>query len=598
MKLGCGAFTGPFPRALYLSFFSLTTLPVLSCSFVFFILFCSLSHFPPLSFQANENRRRNEKEKEQSGTDEQKASAKALKKKKKRLAKKKQAAADASKATEAGDEAEYSLILKKMLSSSSMDAGAPEAAGDLDRSHTAIDDGAETYFNGTANRSKLVSTLSNKRGSKKRRKNSNLAQDVSVSATSAALAKGAAPIPACSDTTLLLDSAACSNFARQNKQPSFASNKGSNFKPLSERTVTQKLTMLYENNLYSRWRFQLACHHSVMLIGYGSKKDLLDHFARTVLRPAGDVITIDGFSRDITIHQVLDAIVQCCLGGVNPNQNFLLPPGDCPPVRAPPSLGPRLPLDISHSRLLRRAAVISKEVSHLRTPHTRPVYLCVHNIDGAGLRTPDAQKALCVLSTASQGVFKLVATSDNVNAGAGLWDQATEQNFNWFWQDATTFDPYVAEVSQFAAAGKKKKGRAAGGGGALGGSGGGKSNAGGVGQVLKSLAPRHAELMKLLAREQIENGEREGGGGGEEEKGEGGGGGGGGGVTVVGMEYKAFKKEAQTRLLVTNDHALNLLLVELQEHALVTRKRTPDGADTISIPHPPDLVLMIRDWGK
>jgi hypothetical protein len=229
------------------------------------------------------------------------------------------------------------------------------------------------------------------------------------------------------------------------------------------------------------------------------------------------------------------------------------------------------------------------------------VFLVLHNLDGPGLRTPEAQQALCVLVVASQSVFKIVATSDNVNSAVGLWDLPTRQNFNWAYSDATTFEAYQQEIAHFAEGGRgKKKSR-----GSV--ASGGKSNAGGVGQVLKSLAPRHAELMKvrspptpdppaqqpahsrpqLLAKYQMENSDSDAAKIATAAA----------ATATVGMEMKEFKRQAQLKLLVTNDTQMNLLLVELQEHALVSRKRSPEGVEFITIPHPPELVLMIRDWG-
>jgi len=99
------------------------------------------------------------------------------------------------------------------------------------------------------------------------------------------------------------------------------------------------------------------------------------------------------------------------------------------------------------------------------------------------------------------------------------------------------------------------------------------------------LAPRHAELMKLLAKQQIANSEKE-----DEKEG------GRPKALAVGMEYREFKKEAQAKLLVTSDTQLQQFLVELRAHALVHTKRNDDGVEFISIPHPPGLVAMIGDF--
>jgi origin recognition complex subunit 2 len=520
------------------------------------------SSFLRSQFKADKLKRQERRRKRKSAA-APKAKAKTSEEKKKLKKKKKESKEAAAAAAVAEQAAE--VLLKKMLEEDGFDE-----AVDKDRSMTAIDDGAEAYFNGTAKRSKLVSTLSNKRGSKRIRKNQNLLPEKAADDEDVQMVDEFDPATTATaaDTTQFIDAATCANFSRQNKQ------------------TNSSLMSFYKTNLYSRWLFLLSIDYSLLFIGFGSKRDLIDHFGRTVLKPIGDVYTIDGFARGVNIDQILDAVVQCALGTASFDTSAM-PAGDCPPVRALSSLGPRLPLNISHSKVLRRAAVIASEVHYRRTrpgTRTKPIYLCIHNLDGLGLRSAEAQQALCVLAVAGQGIFKLIASADNVNSTLGLWDLATKQNFNWAWQDATTFDPYVQEVANFAESSKGKKSK---GGNVI--NGGGKSNAGGVGQVLKSLAPRHAEIMKLLARQQIMNSEAEASGAA--------GGGASGKSKAVGMEYKEFKKGCQEKLLVTNDTQLGLLLVELQEHALVSRKRNDEGVEYISIPHPPELVAMIRDFG-
>jgi hypothetical protein len=98
---------------------------------------------------------------------------------------------------------------------------------------------------------------------------------------------------------------------------------------------------------------------------------------------------------------------------------------------------------------------------------------------------------------------------------------------------------------------------------------------GGVGQILKSLAPRHAELMKLLANTQLSDG--------------------GSGGSNNGVEYRVFRSVLKTKMVINSETALKGLLVELVEHGLVTKKKV-EGKEYLLIPHSNDTLDLIKNF--
>ena len=74
---------------------------------------------------------------------------------------------------------------------------------------------------------------------------------------------------------------------------------------------------------------------------------------------------------------------------------------------------------------------------------TDDLYLLIHNIDGPMLRNDVAQTILSRL--ASHPRIHIVCSIDHVTAPL-LWDQHKLSNFNFIWQDTSTFMPYFEET--------------------------------------------------------------------------------------------------------------------------------------------------------
>lgn len=77
---------------------------------------------------------------------------------------------------------------------------------------------------------------------------------------------------------------------------------------------------------------------------------------------------------------------------------------------------------------VRRLAVELREGTAQEAANAPRCYLVANNVDGAGLRTPEAQALLAEL--VSTGVVHLVASIDHINAPL-LWDKKAATRLNW-----------------------------------------------------------------------------------------------------------------------------------------------------------------------
>lgn len=162
---------------------------------------------------------------------------------------------------------------------------------------------------------------------------------------------------------------------------------------------------------FYEWSFLLATHQSVLLYGYGSKISLLSKFGNYLAEEdEGDVISLNCYDPNFDICASLD-----CL-------NDLLSFGG--ESRQSEPIG-----------LVKKASSIAKRIASSRS---RPLFILIHNIDGVGLRTAEAQDSIATLTANSckdgspyMPLIRVVASIDNVNAAMVLWSPEVSQKFNW-----------------------------------------------------------------------------------------------------------------------------------------------------------------------
>ena len=295
---------------------------------------------------------------------------------------------------------------------------------------------------------------------------------------------------------------------------------------------------------FDEWNFLLTTNHSLLLYGLGSKYALLNKFANEVLAKNsavgganGDLLVLDGFDKDISIHDILDLIIDYWLDGIIPpdynegnNSNCSTPST----LSAATNVGVSYALNHLVDRdVINKAICISRALSNKvqcqQSQSRRPLYLVIHTIDGIALRNHTSQQALAALvyhsylgngSSGSNGMnsIRLIASLDHVNAPAVLWNSVTRASFNWMWKQVHTYRPYVEETIESnyinierTIAKKQQRSRRT---TAASSSGGttGETSSKRVGftsdddtifYVLQSLSPRHTEALKQLAELQL-----------------------------------------------------------------------------------------------
>ena len=180
-------------------------------------------------------------------------------------------------------------------------------------------------------------------------------------------------------------------------------------------------------------------------------------------------------------------------------------------------------------------------------PRSR-LYLVLHSIDGAALRTVEAQEALSRLAVLPQ--VHLVASVDHVNAPL-LWPaDTTLARFRWAWQDCTTFAPYDAEGAFMAVQlGDQSEGR----------------RVRGAVMLLRGLTGNAQKIFQLLAEHQLrqlqchrdarplEADEAD-----DADT-----------TAAIGLSFDTLYRRCRQAFLVSNPNSLRAVLTELRDHELL-----------------------------
>lgn len=157
-----------------------------------------------------------------------------------------------------------------------------------------------------------------------------------------------------------------------------------------------------------KWRFLLRRGFSMLFYGFGSKRSLLQTFAKETLLDGGCIVW-DGYSPQVSARGIIQTVAKT-LSNKNVRSGQ---PQEC--IEAIRAEGP-----------------------------DRYMYVVIHNIDGPNLRDKADQALLGELAALPN--IHLAASVDHVNAPL-LWDQATYIQFNWVWKKASTYQTYDSEIS-------------------------------------------------------------------------------------------------------------------------------------------------------
>ena len=299
---------------------------------------------------------------------------------------------------------------------------------------------------------------------------------------------------------------------------------------------------------FDDWLFLLTTQNSLLLSGFGSKRNLLESFANK-LKMEGNVLTVDGFDRDVRIESILKVIVDNFLDGEEPLHDHY--------EHSDTWIGMTVPSTIATHGVVRRAARIAKSLAVKQRNRRSPLFFVLHNIDGPMLRSRDIQEALSALvaySTIVAGVntVRLVASVDHVNASALLWNDQTSANFSWICKEVHTYRPYVEELSVGELEVRPKTNR-------LHKTQGDEMEDVNMLNVLTSLSPRHTEVLKVLATLQLENSKP--------------------------VDHAAIFQNCKHKMIVSNDTTLRGYITELVDHEIVENgKDSATGREWLRIP--------------
>lgn len=327
---------------------------------------------------------------------------------------------------------------------------------------------------------------------------------------------------------------------------------------------------------FEQWRFLLSTNHSLLFHGVGSKRQLLQNFAKLELRKEGYALMIDGFDPEVSISGILNLLVDLFLNKQEPSGLSAIPRdnGQDVPVIGRSNLW-RAHAIVERAITIGRALALAVTQVHVPQDDAKPIFLVIHNLEGERLRktlAQDALAALAVNSTVANGVavVRIVASVDHVNAPTLLWNSnvATAANFAWMHVQVHTHRPYTVELTtnmliettdvQRRTRETMRKNKES------------VQNAR-VLDVLRNLAPRHAEVVQILARLQLKQQETKKNGGGVAAA-----------AATGWVAFRDFSKSCQTACAVNKDTQLHLFLDELRDHGLVS---TRDSSEFVRIPY-------------
>lgn len=281
---------------------------------------------------------------------------------------------------------------------------------------------------------------------------------------------------------------------------------------------------LYEEHcaLFSYWLFQMSAGFNILLYGLGSKRELIESFRSEKLASSVHLV-INGYFPGLTVKQVLHVLSHDLLGQSGTFKNLS-----------------------EHAKSI--CKVLEKRQEEEEEEEggcVKEVFLIIHNIDGAPLRSEKAQTAFSIL--AQSPYVHVVASIDHINASL-IWDQGRLSRFNWVWHDVTTYEPYLEETSYENSLVVKQSGALA---------------LSGLRHVLQSLTPNAQGIFKLIVRHHLEYSSQTG---------------------YQGFPFHDCYTQCRERFLVNSELTLRTQLTEFRDHKLVRSRHGNDGVEYLLVP--------------
>ncbi|OBZ75590.1 Origin recognition complex subunit 2 [Grifola frondosa] len=312
------------------------------------------------------------------------------------------------------------------------------------------------------------------------------------------------------------------------------------------------------NALFSRYLFELQEGFNLLFYGCGSKRDVLNAFARLISTRKAHVVVANGFQPSFAFKDLLNAIEQ--IPGVE--ASFIT--------------------STSIEAQTQRMYDFFADVQDDPAPE---LYIVVHNIEGPAFRATKAKSCLSLLALNPH--VHLIASIDHIAAPLRwtLTDlfsrksdgtqaehgQVPRRGFAWLWHDLTTLAPYDFELaysdpnslSCAPAIRGARSGR----------DGTGTSTPGPMAEtaarhVLASVTQKAQKLFALLGAKQLELMSEDASAG---------------GAASGAFDYARLFNAARDGFIATNDTSLRSLLSEFRDHGLVV-STVAAGAEALWIP--------------
>ncbi|TFK41692.1 origin recognition complex, subunit 2 [Crucibulum laeve] len=308
--------------------------------------------------------------------------------------------------------------------------------------------------------------------------------------------------------------------------------------------------------LFSRFLCELNEGFNILCYGFGSKRRVLNQFAVDYCAKAGHVVVCNGFQPDFSMKDLLNSIE------------------NVPGIQA---------LELSSTTIEKQTQRIYDYFA--QSTQKRHLYIIIHNVDAAPIRTLKAKSLLSLLALNPR--IHIIASIDHINAPL-LWstseastrkpaaqESIPTRGFAWLWHDLTTLASYDFELAFT----DKSSISGAHGGGArrktdtmLAQNATAMSETAAL-HILASVTQKAKKLFALLGAKQLES---------IEDAGE--------GVAVndlqqFGLGYDILFNAARDNFVATNDTALRSLLGEFRDHGLVlSAQGASSGGEILWIP--------------
>jgi len=314
-----------------------------------------------------------------------------------------------------------------------------------------------------------------------------------------------------------------------------------------------------------KWHTQLLCGFNLLFYGFGSKKKLLENFAKSHLKD-GACVFIDGNGSHLSIQNLLTYLTAMIFKikrqDHEPWNNLLYSAN-----RVVQAIQQQHYLDGEEKKAVSKYGRQVSLTSDGKPPvPIRRLYLIIHNLDNPRLTNERAKKVLSLLAAAQH--IHIAASVDHVNAPY-LWDAELAERFNWVWKDATTFASYSHELmaltkvdSQSATASQQQESQVL-------------RGIKGVMEVLQSLTAKHHTLLQMVAKVMLQDPSHS-----------------------KGIPMKDLQAKLKGNLIVNTRTPLSSLLKELEDHHLIKQhKPDPRGAEEyVMIPKDQNAIEYIMSY--